>query len=51
MANARDHLALKNSLVALNELSPDFCKAQGHLLQDSCMDKLQDIYEIIDGYP
>ena len=49
MANARDLLALKNSLVALNELSPDFLQAQSHLLQEiAAMDKLQDIYEIID---
>jgi DNA mismatch repair protein MutS len=34
MANARDLLALKNSLVALNELSPDFLQAQSHLLQE-----------------
>ncbi|NLO22589.1 MAG: DNA mismatch repair protein MutS [Syntrophomonadaceae bacterium] len=49
LANARDLLALKSSLRALQELPPDIFKAKSRLLQKiAAMDKLQDIYQIID---
>ncbi len=49
LANARDLLALKSSLKSLQELTPDFSRAESQVLQEmAAMDKLQDIYDIID---